>query len=257
MNNHLDHFLKDYNNKQLLKVISGITNLNVQNIRNIIEAAELSNASYIDIAADKNIISHAKQITNLPICVSVIDHSKVKECIYAGADLIEIGNFNFLYQKEFLVSCKDILHLCDKIRNMIPDINLCVTIPHFFSLQQQVKLAIMLEELGIDMLQTEGYPINHTNNINKTLTHITQTLSSTYALSQYVNIPIITASSLSYLTIPIAQQYGASGIGIGTALYKLNNINAMISYIEDIELNFNQQIYFDFHKLNHLHPILF
>ena len=115
----------------------------------------------------------------------------------------------------------------------------------------------MLEELGIDMIQTEGYPLNNRNQqFNNTITNIAQTLSSTYLLSRYINIPIITSSALSYLTIPIAQQYGASGIGIGTTLSRLNNVNSMIYCMRDIELNINQQIYFALHNSHHLYPIL-
>nr|YP_009370311.1 conserved hypothetical plastid protein [Bulboplastis apyrenoidosa]ARO90800.1 conserved hypothetical plastid protein [Bulboplastis apyrenoidosa] len=223
--------LNQSKNKNLLKIITGITNFNIQEIMTIVKAAEISQASYIDIAADKNLIQSVKQMTNLPICVSLIDPNKVTECILAGADLLEVGNFNFLYQKEFAISSLEIVRLCDKIRNIAPNINLCVTIPHFFSLKQQVKLSIILEELGIDMIQTEGYPIDKSNGINRYITSISQTLSSTYVISQYVNIPIITSSSLSYLNVPMAQKYGASGIGIGTSIAQLQNMNSMVTYM--------------------------
>lgn len=62
-----------FQNKQIIKIISGLSNLDLDKIIRITKAAELSHASYIDIVANTQIVSIIKSITALPICVSSID----------------------------------------------------------------------------------------------------------------------------------------------------------------------------------------
>ena len=114
--------------------------------------------------------------------------------------------------------------------------------PHYLSIPQQVYLAQKLEGLGVDMLQTEGissyqhYSLIN-NNIATLIEKVTATLSTTYAVSNAVSVPLITASGISDLTGPIAIQYGASGIGVGNAISQLNDIDQMISSIRVIKGN--------------------
>nr|YP_010338705.1 hypothetical protein MW444_pgp105 [Glaucosphaera vacuolata]UNJ18655.1 hypothetical protein [Glaucosphaera vacuolata] len=222
------NFFNQLEQKKAVKIISGINNFNVQNIASIIEAAEVGKATYIDIAADVNIVKSARKLTNLPLCVSVINQQKIIPCLDNGADLIEIGNFDCLYNKSFILSYNKILNLSDNIRNLVPNAYICVTIPHFFSIKEQTELALKLEQIGINMLQTEGKKQESTMNDNCLFKSLAHTLSATYSISKVVNIPIITSSCLSYFTAPLARIYGASGVGVGKALSSLDNLHDMI-----------------------------
>jgi hypothetical protein len=54
------------------------------------------------------------------------------------------------------------------------------------------------------------------------------TLAATAAISQAVNIPTMAASGISSVTAPLAIAAGASGVGVGSAVNKLNSDIAML-----------------------------
>jgi hypothetical protein len=95
-----------------------------------------------------------------------------------------------------------------------------VTIPHTLELKEQISLAQKLEALGIDMIQTEGISskIQSNSRLINSLNNASASLSSTYVLAKFTNIPIISSSSINPLSAPIAISYGASGVGIGSFL---------------------------------------
>jgi len=221
-NKKLDNIFK---NKQVVKIISGIDNLNVNNILHYIRACEIGKATYIDIAANPKIVHFIKQLTDLPVCVSSIDIKSLYDSVLAGADLVEVGNFDIFYNQGIILSSQQILNISRQLRLLLPSIDICVTIPHTFTLNQQIELALQLEYIGINIIQTEGNSskltysslIQH-NQLKTHLFHsILQTsaaLSSVYVLANAVQIPVIAASGINCLTGPIAFAYGASGIGI-------------------------------------------
>ena len=88
---------KNLFNKKSVKVITGIDNFKIIDIIKKIQAADLAGATYIDIAAHPLIVSIAKSITNLPVCVSSIDPIALYNCVLAGSDIVEVGNFDIFY----------------------------------------------------------------------------------------------------------------------------------------------------------------
>jgi len=54
---------------------------------------------FVDIAADSDLIQLSRQLTNLPICVSAVEPERFVKAVAAGADLIEIGNFDSFYAR--------------------------------------------------------------------------------------------------------------------------------------------------------------
>lgn len=234
-----------FKNKQAIKVISGINNLNVNEILEYIRACEISKASYIDIVANPDIVKFIKEKTNLPICVSSIDIISLYESVLAGADIIEIGNFDIFYKQGIMLSSEQIVTMSAQIRSLFPHIDICVTIPHTYTLNQQIKLALKLESIGINMIQTEGntskviYSNLIKNNISQdylldSILESSSTLSSVYFLSNAVNIPIIASSGINSITGPIAIAYGASCIGIKSEINSLSDINYMSFRISEI-----------------------
>nr|YP_009399061.1 hypothetical protein [Taenioma perpusillum]ARW68458.1 hypothetical protein [Taenioma perpusillum] len=252
MNLFCNQLIVPFKAKKVIKLISGLNNLDIDQILALVKCAEVSNATYIDISANPRIISLIKSFTNLPICVSSIDPLELYNSVLAGADLVEIGNFDFFYKKNISFSSFKILQLAMKTRKLITNKDICVTIPYTLNLWEQIDLAQKLENIGINILQTESYnskyiiqsPINISknskiDNLSKSIDITKITLSSTYALSHFVNIPIITSSKMNCLSSPMAYLYGASGIGLGTFVCNKNSLQKKSLYINEISNSIN------------------
>lgn len=231
---------KKFRKKAITKVITGLSNFNLNDIVIKIKAAELAKATYVDIAAHPDIVISAKSISTLPICVSSISPTDLYNCVLAGAEIIEIGNFDIFYNYGISFSELQILKLAEETRALFKNIIICVTIPHILPLERQIKLAIQLENLGIDLIQTEGKSSKN-QDLCLTRSHIINSsyksscpLSSAYALSRVIQTPIIASSGLDNLSAPIAIACGASGVGIGSALNQFTNISLMANYLQEI-----------------------
>src|SRR5579883_1695654 len=84
-------------NGRALKIISGLHNFNADRVAATVKAADRGGATFVDIAADPDLVRLAKQLTHLPVCVSAVEPAKFAIAVDAGADLIEIGNFDSFY----------------------------------------------------------------------------------------------------------------------------------------------------------------
>nr|QCI06344.1 hypothetical protein [Dictyurus purpurascens] len=250
--------LKAFKSKKVIKIITSLNNLDINSTIRIIKSAELSGATYIDIAANTKIVSLVKSITHLPICVSSISPVELYNCVAMGADLVEIGNFDVFYKKNINFSLFQILQLAQETKLLIPNKDICVTIPNNLNLYQQINLAKELEKIGISIIQTEGCNISNKKNtviqlnnflsgllikdsLFESLNNAIYSLSSTYALSSSINIPIISASGMDSLSSPLAILFGASGVGIGSNIRKQNKIYDMSSYINEVNYSINIQ----------------
>nr|YP_009402793.1 hypothetical protein [Compsopogon caeruleus]ARX96142.1 hypothetical protein [Compsopogon caeruleus] len=209
----------------------------MKEVQNIIKASEIAQATYIDIAADTNIIFLASQFTHLPLCISSIIPDQIYKCVDIGIEIVEIGNFDAYYNKGMIFNVKDIKNLSRTIRRRLPNIHLCVTLPYIISIKEQIELAKYLEFIGVNSIQIEGN-INHRyDRLNQRLplNRYNSTLINTYSLSRIVNIPIIAASGLNLSSAYIAQSYGASCIGIKTAIIQETTLNKKIDMIKKIK----------------------
>nr|ASK39680.1 hypothetical protein Rhodc_142 [Rhodochaete parvula] len=239
--------VNDFRKQQVLKIISGINNFNENEIYKTVRAATLGEATYIDIAADLKVISLARKLTNLPICVSSIIPQQINTCVDNGVDIIEIGNFDAYYSQSMSFTMEDIKNISRKVRQNHPSITICTTLPYILSLKEQLELAKYLEFIGINLLQTEG-TINsyHTHkHVNLSLNNCHSTLLTTYNLSKIVNIPIISASGISINNAKVAMSYGASGLGIKTAISKIKNIDDKVKMIKSIKSIMSSNIQLD------------
>nr|UAD85753.1 hypothetical protein [Gracilaria ferox] len=225
--------------QKAVKIIAGLNNFSIDSIVKIVQAAEIGEASYVDIAANPEIISIVKSVTSFPLCVSSIEPLELLNCVMKGADIVEIGNFDVFYDKKIFFSSQQILKLAKETKQLMPNIPICVTIPHTLLLSDQVRLALLLEQIGVSLVQTEGYSTKHSmhyqsSSIVTSMTNASSAISSSYFMSKYVNIPIIAASSINCVSAPAAFSYGASIIGIGSAVSKYNTVYDMAMYIYEI-----------------------
>nr|YP_010196725.1 hypothetical protein LKZ11_pgp154 [Gracilaria cliftonii]UAD84529.1 hypothetical protein [Gracilaria cliftonii] len=135
--------------QKAVKIITGLNNFSIYSIIKIVKAAELGQASYIDMATNPEVISKVKSINSFPLCVSSIEPLELLDCVMKGADIVEIGNFDIFYDRKIYFSSQQILNLAKETRNLMPNIPICVTIPHTFLLSEQIHLAILLEKIGV------------------------------------------------------------------------------------------------------------
>ncbi len=226
----LNHALQ---HRQALKVISGLNNFDFANVTAVVKAAQAGGATFVDIAADGDLIRHVRQLIDLPICVSAVEPELLAQAVDSGADLVEIGNFDSFYAQGRRFEAPEVLELTQKTRALLPNTLLSVTVPHILPLDQQVQLAEALVEAGANIIQTEGGTSSQPNH-GGTLGLIEKaapTLAAAHVISRSVSVPVLCASGLSDVTIPLAIAAGASGVGVGSAINKLDNKLAMIAAV--------------------------
>lgn len=225
-----------FEQNRALKVISGLTNLNVERVIAIVNAADQGGATFVDIAADANLVHQVRHATQLPICVSAVEPEKFVSAVDAGADLIEIGNFDAFYAQGRRFEADEVLQLTRQTRSLLPTVTLSVTVPHILPLDQQAQLADALVKAGADIIQTEGgtssQPI-HSGTLGL-IEKASPTLAAAYEISRAVDVPVLCASGLSNVTAPLAIASGASGIGVGSAINQLNSDIAMVAAVRSL-----------------------
>lgn len=221
---------------RVLKIISGLTNFDVERVVAVVKAADQGGATFVDIAADPELVQLIRFLTDLPICVSAVEPEKFPSTVSAGADLVEIGNFDAFYAQGRRFEAVEVLALTQQTRSLLPHIPLSVTVPHILELDRQVELAIELVQAGADIIQTEG-------GVSSQPTHpgtlgliekAAPTLAAAYEISRAVSVPVLCASGLSSVTAPLAIAAGAAGVGVGSAVSHLNSEVAMIAAVRSL-----------------------
>lgn len=219
-----------------LKIIAGLTNFDADRVAAVVRAADRGGATFIDLAADPALVQLAKSLTDLPICVSAVEAAKFVAPVEAGADLIEIGNFDAFYARGLRFEAEDVLRLTRETRQLLPEITLSVTVPHILPLDEQVELAQGLVEAGADIIQTEGGTSSsptHAGTLGL-IEKAAPTLAAAAEISRAVSVPVLCASGLSSVTAPMAIAAGASGIGVGSAINRLDNEVAMVAVVRSL-----------------------
>ncbi|QQE65498.1 hypothetical protein GFS31_21860 [Leptolyngbya sp. BL0902] len=223
-------------NQTALKIISGLTNFNAAHVVDIVKAADQGGATFVDIAADAELVRLAKAATTLPICVSAVEPEAFLAAVAAGADLIEIGNFDAFYAQGRRFEAPEVLDLTRRTRALLPEITLSVTVPHILALDEQVALAEALVAAGADIIQTEGGTSSqptHPGTLGL-IEKAAPTLAAAYEISRAVSVPVLCASGLSDVTAPMAIAAGAAGVGVGSAVNKMDNPLAMIAVVRKL-----------------------
>ncbi|NES24730.1 MAG: DUF561 domain-containing protein [Symploca sp. SIO3E6] len=221
---------------RVLKVISGLNNFDPKRVAATVKAAERGGASFVDIAAAPDLVKLAKSLTNLPICVSAVEPQQFVIATEAGADLIEIGNFDSFYAQGRRFEAEEVLALTKETRSLLPKITLSVTVPHILPLDQQVQLAEELVQAGADMIQTEGGTSSQPRSAGTLglIEKAAPTLAAAYEISRVVTVPVLCASGLSNVTAPMAIAAGAKGVGVGSAINQLDNEVAMVAAVRSL-----------------------
>ncbi|KNA11863.1 hypothetical protein SOVF_131140 [Spinacia oleracea] len=228
--------LKDFRLQRALKIISGLQNLDRNNVASVVTAADKGGATHVDIACDPELVRLAVSLTSLPVCVSSVDPSAFLAAVQAGATMVEIGNYDSFYEMGRFFSPEEILKLTKETKQILPDVTLSVTVPHTLSLPEQARLAELLQYEGADVIQTEGGKCSTPSKpgVLGLIEKATPTLAAAYSISRAVTIPVMCSSGLSAVTAPMAITAGAAGVGVGSAVNKLNDVVAMIAEVRSL-----------------------
>ncbi|NEP17669.1 MAG: DUF561 domain-containing protein [Leptolyngbya sp. SIO4C1] len=221
---------------RVLKIISGLTNFETAHVLAIAKAAQQGGATFIDMAAEASLVQQVRQQVSLPICVSAVEAEQFLAPVAAGADLVEIGNFDAFYAQGLRFDAEDVLSLTQQTRELLPHIALSVTVPHILALDEQVQLAEALVAAGADIIQTEGGTSSqpaHAGTLGL-IEKAAPTLAAAHAISNAIQVPVLCASGLSAVTVPLAIAAGAAGVGVGSAVNKLNDEVAMVAAVRGL-----------------------
>ena len=222
--------------RRALKIISGLNNFDAERVSATVKAADRGGATFVDIAADPDLVRLVRGLISLPICVSAVEPEQFVAAVAAGADLIEIGNFDSFYAQGRRFEAAEVLALTRRTRSHLPKTPLSVTVPHILSLDRQVQLAEALVAAGADIIQTEGGTSSsptHAGTLGL-MEKAAPTLTAAYEISRAVSVPVLCASGLSSVTTPLAIAAGAAGVGVGSAVNQLNDEVAMIAAVRSL-----------------------
>ncbi len=229
----IDLFRQHLTEKRAVKVIAGIDNFDIENIKKVVTSAEQTGASAVDICARPEIISEIREMTDMPIFVSSIVPSELVKAVELGADAIELGNFDVLYKKGMSFSAEEVISLVKETIDMLGDMRtfFSVTIPGELAIAEQIELARKLETMGIDLIQTEGhYSLDsQADGVRGLMERAELTLSNTIELSRNIDLPIMTATAINPTTAPFAFAAGASAIGCGSCINKMDSTLSMMA----------------------------
>jgi len=223
--------------QRALKVIAGLNNFDAASVARVARAAAAGGADLIDVACDAALVALVREVApELPICVSAVEPELFVAAVAVGADMIEIGNFDSFYPQGIVFGADEVLELTRRTRALLPQVVLSVTVPHVLPLDQQEQLAVDLVEAGADLIQTEGgtaakpFSAGNLGLIEKAA----PTLAAAHGISRAVAVPVLCASGLSAVTLPMAIAAGASGVGVGSAVNRLSDELAMLAVVRSL-----------------------
>ncbi|MDD3150195.1 MAG: DUF561 domain-containing protein [Candidatus Gastranaerophilales bacterium] len=244
--NKLEILKNSLREKKCVKIIAGINNFDIERVKKVVSAAEQGGATAVDIAAEENIIYVTKEMSDLPIFVSSIEAKKLIMAAKNGADVLEIGNFDALYIQDKTMSCDEIFEIAKETKDFLNTFNrevlLSVTVPGHIEIAEQIKLAQKLEEINVDIIQTEGSSFSNACSAGaKGLLEKAQvSIANTVELTRNVEIPVMTASGITPTTANMAFAAGASAIGVGSCINKLESTLEMIAVVRSIVNSVNE-----------------
>lgn len=234
----IDLFKQHLKEKKAVKIIAGIDNFDIENVKKVVAAANQAGASAIDISASEKVFEIARQLTDLPLFVSSIIPEDLVQAVKIGADAIELGNFDALYKKGLRMGTEEVFELARKTMSLICDSKtfFCVTVPGHLSVSEQIDLARKLEELGVDLIQTEGSAVANVKSegARGLLETVEISIANTIEISRNVDIPVMTASGITPTTASLAFAAGASAIGVGSCVNKLDSSLGMMAVVRSL-----------------------
>ena len=228
--------------RSTLKVIAGLMNFDAASVARVARAAGLGGADLIVVACDPVLVALALQVSGgVPVCVSSVEPEQFPAAVAAGAAMVEIGNYDAFYPQGRIFGAEDVLELALRTRALLPEVVMSVTVPHTLPMDQQEQLAVDLVAAGADLIQTEGgtsakpFSAGSLGLIEKAAPTLAAAHSISAALQQAsLAAPVLCASGLSAVTLPMAIAAGAAGVGVGSAVNRLSDELAMVAVVRSL-----------------------
>ena len=236
--------------RSALKVIAGLMNFDADSVARVARAAGMGGADLIDVACDPALVKLAMEVSGgVPVCVSSVDPDQFPAAVAAGAVMVEIGNFDAFYPQGRIFGAEEVLALTRQTRALLPEVALSVTVPHVLPMDQQQQLAVDLVAAGADLIQTEGgtsakpFSPGSMGLIEKAAPTLAAAHSISAALQQAgESAPVLCASGLSAVTLPMAIAAGAAGVGVGSAVNRLDDELAMVAVVRGLREALGQSV---------------
>lgn len=204
--------------RPFVKVISGLANNDLNKVIPVVNAAVEAGIPAVDVAADVEIIRWVKDHTPLCLFVSALEPNLLIDAAHAGADVVELGNFDTLYANGGTISAGTLLGQVREILAGLPvGVRLCVTIPGILSADEQKGLATQLQAMGVHFLQIESLAGKHE-----------LAIALAAEIQAIVEIPVILAGGITLENLKGYAGCGVAGLGIGRAISALQSEKAMV-----------------------------
>ena len=243
MTHRVERFKTALAQKQAVKAIAGIANFDLENILAVARAAEATGTDALDVAARADIIAAVRLAApSTFVFASSVKPEELLAAVAAGADGVELGNFDALYKEGLFYTYDDVLALAEETvalvrQNPASKTLISITIPGHLSTDAQVVLAHKLEALGVDIIQTEGATRLLAAKQVKPLSAAEKaetTFANTALLVSATRLPVMTASGLDANNVSRAFAHGASAVGIGSAINTLTRQSDMTRVLASI-----------------------
>lgn len=235
----MNKLLNDLRSHKALKVIAGIDNFDKAKVLRLVKIANHLGVSAVDICSDPEIISEALSLaTDTEIVVSSVIVDELIKAEALGVKVLELGNFEALHKVGVFYSADEVYALAEDLMQRKKFAMISITVPGHLDIADQISLATRLEELGVDILQTEGASLVTTNNSSALgqIEKVSLTLANTIELKRATEkVFILTASGLNPETLPLALASGAHGVGVGSYINKLNSEIEILAAIKSLQ----------------------
>lgn len=207
-------------NRTFVKVIAGIDNFDAAKVLPVVDAATAAGAHAVDIACDPELIRQVKARTSLTVFVSSTEPEQLIAAAKAGADVLELGNFDAMYREGITPTAEQILNWTRQVKAAVGDsIPLCITVCGRLPLAEQIDLAQMIQAAGADIIQAEGTvgaaPVTDTASA---IAAITSAMANAAEIRRAVEMPIFVAGGITPENASFAIAAGANGVGVGKAV---------------------------------------
>ncbi|HEY9855645.1 MAG TPA: DUF561 domain-containing protein [Stenomitos sp.] len=215
--------------RTFVKVIAGIENFDAAHVLNVVAAATAAGAHAVDIAADAALIAQVKAATNLAVFVSATEPAKLIAAAEAGADVLELGNFDAMYAQGIEPTAEEILGWTREVKAAVGDrVPLCVTISGRLPLAVQLDLATSLQAAGADIIQSEGVQSAvDVVDTQSAIASITNALANAAEIRRVIELPVFVAGGITAANAAFAIAAGANGVGVGRAVSRCATVAEM------------------------------
>lgn len=215
--------------RNFVKVIAGIENFDAPHVIAVARAAAQAGAHAVDIAADRELIAAVREATSCAVFVSATEPAQLIMAAEAGADVLELGNFDAMYRQGLEPTAEEILAWTREVKQAVGDrLPLCVTISGRLPLATQLDLATRLQAAGADLIQSEGVlTVGEVTDTRSAIASITDALAHAAELVKVLEVPLFVAGGLTPANAAFAIAAGASGVGVGRAVARLRDLAAM------------------------------